>query len=157
MIVRRATPEDVPALAALESELFGVDAWSRAAVREELEGPGRHAVVAATGEGVVGYAVSRRCQELVDLQRIAVHPAHRRQGVARRLLDAVMARAHEEDASRLLLEVSAVNTVALAFYADAGFVAIDRRRRYYRDGSDAVVMRRSLARAACTGRGQEDD
>jgi [ribosomal protein S18]-alanine N-acetyltransferase len=53
----------------------------------------------------------------------------------------------------MLLEVSARNTDALAFYAAADFVEIDRRRRYYRDGSDAVVMRRSLGRAACGGRG----
>ena len=32
----------------------------------------------------------------------------------------------------------------LAFYAARGFVEVDRRPRYYRDGSTAVVMRRQL-------------
>jgi ribosomal-protein-alanine N-acetyltransferase len=32
-------------------------------------------------------------------------------------------------------------------------VEIDRRRRYYRDGTDAVVMRLPLAAAHCGGRG----
>ena len=41
---------------------------------------------------------------------------------------------------RILLEVSATNDAALAFYASAGFVEIDRRRRYYRDGTDALVL-----------------
>ena len=71
-------------------------------------------------------------------------------GPARRGLEQ---QARAEGASRVLLEVSAVNSAALAFYADTDFVEIDRRRRYYRDGSDAVVMRRSLGRAACGGRG----
>ena len=37
---------------------------------------------------------------------------------------------------------SAFNAAASAFYAAEGFAPIDRRRRYYRDGSDAVVMER---------------
>ncbi len=51
----------------------------------------------------------------------------------------------------MLLEVSARNGGALAFYAAAGFTEIDRRHRYYRDGSDAVVMRLPLG-PRCGGR-----
>jgi ribosomal-protein-alanine acetyltransferase len=153
VILRPAAPEDIPALTALEAELFGDDAWGEGAVGSELEGPGRHAVVAVEDDEVVGYAVTMRAGDLADLQRIAVHPDRQRQGIAGALLDEVLARARQEGATRVLLEVSAVNTAALAFYADADFVEIDRRRRYYRDGSDAVVMRRSLGRAACGGRG----
>ena len=40
-----------------------------------------------------------------------------------------------------LLEVAATNDAALRLYAAEGFTEIDRRRRYYRDGADAVVMR----------------
>jgi ribosomal-protein-alanine acetyltransferase len=140
-------------LAALEAALFGVDAWSQAAVLGELDGPGREAVVAVEGDEVVGYAITLRSADLVDLQRIAVSPDHRRQGLARRLLEQVLDRARDEGADRMLLEVSASNTAALAFYAAADFVEIDRRRRYYRDGTDAVVMRRSLRNACCGGRG----
>jgi [ribosomal protein S18]-alanine N-acetyltransferase len=151
--LRPATPADVPALTALEDELFGADGWSESAVLDELEGPGRHAVVAADDDEVVGYAVTMRSADLADLQRIGVRPDRRRQGIARTLLDEALAHARDEGATRMLLEVSARNTDALAFYAAADFVEIDRRRRYYRDGSDAVVMRRSLGRAACGGRG----
>ena len=44
----------------------------------------------------------------------------------------------------MLLEVREDNAGALSFYAAREFVEIDRRRRYYRDGTTAVVMRRSL-------------
>jgi ribosomal protein S18 acetylase RimI-like enzyme len=46
----------------------------------------------------------------------------------------------------MLLEVSAANVGALGFYAAEGFGEIDRRRRYYRDGTDAVVLQRVLDR-----------
>jgi ribosomal protein S18 acetylase RimI-like enzyme len=89
------------------------------------------------GDGaVVGYVVVRVGPDVADLHRIAVAPAARRRGLARRLL------AEVGPLPRLLLEVSADNDEARAFYAAEGFTELARRRRYYRDGSDAVVMER---------------
>jgi ribosomal protein S18 acetylase RimI-like enzyme len=133
--VRPATTDDVGEVTALEDELFGPDAWSEASVREELTGSGRRSAVATADGVVVGYAVTARAGDLVDLHRIAVQPGLRRRGVARQLLAALAE-------GETLLEVSARNDGALAFYAAEGFTEITRRRRYYRDGSDAVVMRR---------------
>jgi ribosomal protein S18 acetylase RimI-like enzyme len=133
--LRPATDDDVAAVHALEVDLFGADAWSPTSVREELLGERRTAVVACDPE-VVGYVVTAVAGDVVDLQRVAVRADHRRAGLARRLLREV----HPADAP-LLLEVSATNDAALRFYAAEGFTEIDRRRRYYRDGSDAVVMR----------------
>jgi ribosomal-protein-alanine N-acetyltransferase len=132
--IRAASGADVEAVLELEQDVFGLDAWSYESVLEELTGQRRHAVVAVADGVVVGYAVTMCAGDLVDLQRIAVAAPHRRRGLARRLLEAVRQ-------PRMLLEVGATNKVALAFYEAQGFEAIDRRRRYYRDGSDAVVMR----------------
>jgi ribosomal-protein-alanine N-acetyltransferase len=134
--LRPATPDDVAAVHALDVHLFGPDAWSKGSVREELTGPRRVAVVACDPEPV-GYVVTASAGEVVDLLRIAVAPEHRRRGLARRLLATALERA---DGGRMLLEVGADNRAALAFYAAEGFTEIDRRPRYYRDGSDAVVM-----------------
>jgi ribosomal-protein-alanine N-acetyltransferase len=146
--VRPAGADDVAVVHELETRLFGADAWSEESVRAELTGPRRVAVVAclpqarlheAVGGGtVVGYAVTSSAGDVVDLQRVAVHPEHRRRGLARLLLTTVLS---EDD--RVLLEVSADNPAALALYAAERFTEIARRRRYYRDGSDAVVMERA--------------
>jgi ribosomal-protein-alanine N-acetyltransferase len=143
----------VGAVAALEAEVFGADAWSRAQVAEELAGRGRRTWVAEDSGAVVGYAVTWASGDVVDLQRIAVHPEHRGRGLARALLDAATAAGRADGADRMLLEVSAANAAALGLYAATGFVEIDRRRRYYRDGTDAVVMRLPFATARCGGRG----
>jgi [ribosomal protein S18]-alanine N-acetyltransferase len=134
--LRSATLEDASDVHALERQLFGVDAWSARSVAEELTGQRRVALVACD-PGVVGYLVTAAAGDVVDLQRVAVHPEHRRRGVARALLDAAVRKA---DAERMLLEVSELNQAALSFYAAEGFTEIDRRPRYYRDGSDAVVL-----------------
>ena len=71
---------------------------------------------------------------------------HRRRGLAAALLDEVVTLAVRARAERLLLEVREDNQPALAFYAGYGFVEVDRRRRYYRDGAAAVVLVRPLGR-----------
>ena len=60
------------------------------------------------------------------------------------MLEAIITRARAGLADRLLLEVRENNEAAIAFYTGHGFVEIDRRARYYRDGTTAVVMRRNL-------------
>lgn len=144
MRVRLAEAADAAPVGALDRALFGVDGWSDATVLAELTGPGRFAVVADRRGEMFGYAITWLADQVVDLQRIAVHPDHRRSGLAHGLLSAVLDRAAADGAYRMLLEVSALNAGAVAFYAAEGFHAFDRRRRYYRDGADALVMVRPL-------------
>jgi len=155
VILRDATAGDVAAVLALERAVFGPDAWSEASVREELTGPRRAAIVACD-PSLLGYVVTASAGDVVDLQRIAVHPDRRRAGLARALLAAASSRV----GGRMLLEVAAGNDAALAFYAAEGFTEIDRRGRYYRDGSDAVVMQRALpvpSRPAASGENDRHD
>ncbi|GAA4736670.1 GNAT family N-acetyltransferase [Nocardioides endophyticus] len=152
MTVRPATAADVPAIADLELDNLGVDAWSEGLVREGVVGnlPTISYLVAEVDGAVVGHATASVVADIAELQRIAVDPGHRRTGVASELLDAVVALAREGGADRLLLEVREDNDGAIAFYAAREFVEVDRRRRYYRDGATAVVLRRGLVRG-CGG------
>lgn len=150
--VRPAEATDVDAVARLEEECLEVDAWSKALVRDGIEGglPTITYLVAEVVGEVVGHAVTSSAGEIAELQRIAVAPARRRQGIAASLLAAVVDTARRTPADRLLLEVREDNRGAIAFYAGQGFVEIDRRPRYYADGTTAVVMRRPLIRG-CGG------
>lgn len=146
MTVRPATPADVPAIADLEVDNLGVDAWSEGLVREGVLGnlPTISYLVADVGGAIVGHATASVVADIAELQRIAVDPGHRRTGVASDLLSAVVDLAKAGGADRLLLEVREDNAGAIAFYAARDFVEVDRRRRYYRDGTTAVVMRRGI-------------
>lgn len=145
-MIRPATTDDVDAIAGLEWENLGRDAWSRALVEEGVAGelPTIHYLVADDGDDVVGHAVVSVVADISELQRIAVDAAHRRAGLATSLLDEAVGLARDEGADRLLLEVREDNAGAIAFYVARGFVEIDRRPRYYGDGGTAVVMRRDI-------------
>lgn len=157
VLVREAGAADLRAVVELERQVFGLDAWSAASVADELAATDRRWRLAegedARGARVLGYAVVRVVDDVADLQRIAVRPDARRRGMASALLASAAEAARAAGARRLLLEVSADNGAALAFYARHGFTEVDRRPRYYRDGSDAVVMRADLAGLGCGGRG----
>jgi ribosomal-protein-alanine N-acetyltransferase len=150
--VRPARSDDVEAVARLEDECLGVDAWSEALVRDGILGdlPTITYLVAELDGAVLGYAVTSSAGDIAELQRIAVDGPHRRRGVAAALLAGVVDAARRTPADRLLLEVREDNRGAIAFYAGQGFVEIDRRPRYYADGSAAVVLRRPLVRG-CGG------
>lgn len=152
VLVRPAVPLDAARIAALEVENLGEDAWSANLVEQGVSGilPTVVYLVAEVSSEVIGYAAASIVADIAELQRIAVTASRRRGGVAGALLNGVISTARAQRADRLLLEVREDNTGALSFYAAHDFVEIDRRRRYYRDGATAVVMRRALV-SGCGG------
>jgi len=147
-VIRAAVATDVDVIVGLEAACQGVDAWSAWLVRDGVEGglPTVRYLVADSDDGVVGYAVASFAGDIAELQRIGVTAGMRRSGIATALLDEVVAEAPAAGANRLLLEVREDNAPALAFYAARGFIEIDRRPRYYRDGATAVVLRLPLVK-----------
>ncbi|MBA3782522.1 MAG: GNAT family N-acetyltransferase [Nocardioides sp.] len=140
-MIREATPDDVPALLALERALFGADAWSEALIASALTSDHEHAWVS---DDLTAYVVTMVAGDLADLLRIGVAPAHRRRGLAGELFAMATGHARSAGAVRMLLEVSEANEAALGFYAAEGFSRIDERPGYYGDGSDALVLSRAL-------------
>ena len=77
-------------------------------------------------------------EQQLDLMVLAVDGGARRRGVATALLRALAARC--PGARRVLLEVSAANAGARAFYDALGARELGVRRGYYPDASDALVL-----------------
>jgi ribosomal-protein-alanine N-acetyltransferase len=144
--VRPATPDDADAVADLEQAALGPDAWSPALLSEGVWGrvPTTLYLVATDDAGLAGYAATSVVADVAELQRIAVAAGRRRTGVASGLLARVEHEARVRHADRLLLEVREDNAGACAFYAARGFAEIDRRPRYYADGTTAVVLVKDL-------------
>jgi [ribosomal protein S18]-alanine N-acetyltransferase len=149
-VIRVAEAEDAPAIAALERDALGSDAWSETLVTEGAAGrvPTTLYLVATSRsvepvETITGYAAVS-IVDVAELQRIAVAATHRRTGVASDLLARVEHEVRARQVDRLLLEVREDNHGACAFYAARGFTELDRRPRYYADGTTAVVLLKDL-------------
>jgi ribosomal-protein-alanine N-acetyltransferase len=101
-------------------------------------------VLAAAGGQPVGFAMGRVAAGEAEVLTLAVRPAARRTGAGRALMGALAAEAAGRGAAALVLEVAEGNQAARGLYAGLGAVEVGRRRRYYPDGSDALVLRAEL-------------
>ena len=130
----------VAAVAALEAQVMGSDAWNEHLVADELPRPDRVWWAAYDGEQLLGYAGGWVVDGQVQILKVGVDPAQRRRGIARELLARVAADARDLGAATCSLEVRAGNAGARAFYGALGFHALGTRPRYYSDGEDALIL-----------------
>ena len=89
--------------------------------------------------------LARVVADEAEILTLAVDRGIQRRGLGRRLLASAMQDAAARGARQMFLEVSAANTAARALYDTCGFERVGARRCYYRDGSDALVLRATLA------------
>lgn len=80
---------------------------------------------------VSAYAVSGRDARQVFLQRLAVHPAARRQGLAAALVNDCLAWATRWRAERVMVNTHTTNTAALELYRSLGFERLTERLHVY--------------------------
>jgi ribosomal-protein-alanine N-acetyltransferase len=146
-MIRVAEATDIAAIGALEVACFGEEAWSEALLRAEVEGEYRTVLVDEHANDLQAYGSIHLLGDLADLERIAVEPSRRRQGLAAALLSALIQHARERGAARMLLEVADDNTAAVGLYESFGFRTISRRRGYYARDADALIMEREIKEA----------
>ena len=150
--IRLAEPGDVLALAGIEDASRPGGNWNPAQVAEELERERATVLVQEQQDGqVAGWIVTWRVPpDELHILELAVSPHHRRQGIATSLLLAALSEPYRREATLVLLEVRASNEAAIAMYEKAGFVAVGRRRKFYSDGEDAILMNCDLTAVSVT-------
>ena len=139
------TSEHVTQIAALEKLCFS-DPWSEASVASELDNPLSKWFVAVQEDRVLGYVGSQSVLDSADMMNIAVHPEHRRKGIAEALVAALTEALRSGGIKNLMLEVRASNAPAISLYEKLGFAMAGRRPNYYRNPrEDALILRKELA------------
>lgn len=136
---------DLPELSELESQLFIANAWSYDAFLSELQSPLSRSWYIARDQGeLIAYAGASFVGEVADLLNVAVAPSHRRQGIASKLIERIAYDMQIRACTRMLLEVADNNESAQQCYKKLGFTEINRRKGYYQDGQDALIMQADL-------------
>jgi ribosomal-protein-alanine N-acetyltransferase len=153
LIIRPVEAFDLAVLAALHDAAFTApwdQRWSEQSFAGILAMPGVGAWIAVLESEPVGFALARIVLDEAELLLIGIHPECRRAGHGRQLLDHLLAALAEAGATRVFLEVAEDNAAATAFYRQAGFHPVGRRRGYYRAAAaaDAIVLGRALASGA---------
>jgi len=150
LAVAEVGPNASAALATLDANCFEVP-WNEAAMRALLDdGLTRGWAIRTSVGEVLAAALVRLVADEGEILRLAVAPAHRRRGLATRLLRDVRTAIAAACPDGLHLEVRAANVAARHLYASAGFRDVGQRRDYYQSPrDDAILMHWQPAR--CSG------
>ncbi|MCW4464202.1 ribosomal protein S18-alanine N-acetyltransferase [Glutamicibacter sp. MNS18] len=144
-VLRTMTAADIPAVHALETATFPTDAWPLELFDAELaQTETRDYWVYEAEKRILGYAGLCTVLPFADVQTIAIHPDTQGHGLGRALMQVMIDKARERRARDVMLEVRKDNPVAIGLYLSLGFQKIHERPKYYRDGTDALIMRLRL-------------
>jgi len=125
----------------IERESFS-EPWTRGCFEHEmLVLDASELTVAASQDDILGYTVAWFLEDEVHLANVAVRKKFRERGIGRTLVEALMNRAIQVRAERVVLEVRRSNLEAQRLYETLGFVQVGVRRNYYtKEGEDAILM-----------------
>jgi [ribosomal protein S18]-alanine N-acetyltransferase len=149
--IRAATPDDVPAIRALERRADTAAHWAE---REydalfAADAPVRIALVAVDESNtaqVTGFVIARCAPDDWEIENVVVDRERQRRGIATKLIQELVQQAHTSGATSVLLEVRESNLAARGLYEKLGFSERGRRSNYYRDPpEDALLLQISLA------------
>lgn len=145
-VIRRMTTQDLPEVVEIDLVSFPAP-WGLEAYAQELNNDKAFFFVARLAEPphtLVGHGGMWMLYDEANISNIATHPAWRGRGVGDALVAHLEAEARAQNAILITLEARVGNTTAQRVYARRGFVEVGRRKRYYRDGEDALLMTKPL-------------
>ena len=142
MTITNMSNAHVPQIAELEKCCFN-DPWSESSIASELNNRLSCWLVALDGNVVIGYVGSQTVLGETDMMNIAVHPAYRKQGVAKSLIQNLIDTISQQGSHSLMLEVRQSNEPAKNLYLSLGFETVGIRKNYYRNPREnALILRK---------------
>lgn len=145
--VRDFQPEDFETLWRMDQECFapGVS-YSKPELMSFINRTGAFTLVAADAKEIQGFIVIQG-GKAGHVITIDVRPQARRSGVGSLLLRGAEERLASAGSRMINLETAVDNVSALAFYKRHGYSVIRTWPRYYANGVDALVLKKSLNNA----------
>lgn len=143
-MIRRATPEDLDALEAIERVCFPGGEFPRALLHRILTRPDAASFVCLEGETVVGSGMVAIEGGRGRILSVAVIPVYRRRGLGRELMEVMERECLRQRVSTVDLEVRADNDAATGLYRSMGYREKRLLSDHYGPGKHGVIMQKAL-------------
>jgi ribosomal-protein-alanine N-acetyltransferase len=134
---------DAAGIGGIDARAFDEDDWPESTFLAELRENrfARYFVLAQEpGAELLGYIGCWTLADALHIVTIGVEPAQQRRGFGDLLVTRALDLAFEAGLPAATLECRASNLPAQALYTKFGFHVAGRRRRYYADKEDALIM-----------------
>lgn len=117
------------------------DFWSPENLKSELQAENREYVVVKDEEGlIVGFAGIILSVDDAEITNIVTKKDKRRQGIGSILINELIKISKEKGKDNISLEVNEENEHAIKLYEKNGFEVVGRRKNYYNNKNDAIIM-----------------
>ncbi|MGD1857765.1 MAG: ribosomal protein S18-alanine N-acetyltransferase [Leptolyngbyaceae cyanobacterium] len=133
------TEELLPAVLQLDQVCLG-GLWTADGYRREIDSPNSDLLVLAAEQRIIGLGCLWAIVEEAHITTLAIHPDYHRQRLGQLLLTQLLQSARQRALTRATLEVRASNQRALNLYQKFGFKTAGRRKRYYQNDEDALIL-----------------
>ena len=144
VIVRQVNKNSAAAISLIHHAAFS-NGWSPEEIAAMFSITGTQGFIAEIATEPVGMILTRSVGGQAEIISIATIPTKQRLGIGAKLLKQAIAAATNLGAKTLFLEVAQSNIAARNLYVNMEFNETGRRKTYYSNGDDAIVMSRSLA------------
>lgn len=125
----------------LEKSLFLGESYSLNTIKQELLNPNRVYLVAVGNDGVVaGYVGANITPDFAEIMKIGVSENFQRQGIAKAMFKSLVQTIKQKNMHTITLEVDHQNFNAISLYENLGFKQISTRKKYYKNGNDALIF-----------------
>ena len=147
-LIRPMTEKDLPAVAEIERQCFSKP-WSEEELGKCFCLDNYRFFISEAASGTAGYVGIAKSADEGDVVTLAVLPKFRRQGMAMKLMKAVLGYAEAEGINYLFLEVRVSNLPARTLYERLGFTTVGLRPDYYEAPRENALLMKYERRAVC--------
>lgn len=135
LLIRPADQKDLNDIAIFENRFFLNDCYSMRNLEEIFHNSNYQIIIVEYEQKNIAYLIYMKSVDFNEILKIGVDENYRNLKIGSLLIDLL-----KQKKQNILLEVSDLNTNALNFYLKHGFMKQNIRKRYYANGSDAILM-----------------
>lgn len=114
--------------------------WTASVLEKELQNDLSSYIVALYNNDVVGYAGIWKPIDEAHITNIVVRKDERGQHIGTKLLEELLKMAQMQGLKCITLEVNVNNKNAISLYKKHNFEEVGRRKKYYNNTDDAIIM-----------------
>ena len=118
--------------------------WTKKQWLFEFNKPGVKVVAILFRKEIIGIYVVQIIIDEAQINYFSIKQKYRQKGYGTFLMSYLINQCEKFCVKRILLEVSDRNSIAEVFYNKFKFLTVGRRKKYYKDGSDAVLKEKFL-------------
>lgn len=138
--IQKITEQNIDEVYDISKEQFGSESWTKEQFKECLKDNKYMNLVVYKNNKITSFLIAENLIDSTNILLLATKNEYKNKGFASLLMRKLI---NSLDKSKIWLEVKSTNFSAINFYKKFGFEFLYERKKYYKDGTSAVVLEKN--------------